>query len=162
MGWLAGFRLRRFLTAKEREQIAAALAEANRQTQARIGLFIEGQATPDPQTRARGLCDQWDLPQGDRARAVLVYVCASSRRFAIVGGEEVRQAAPGEFWELVNRDLQHHFAEGRYCDGIFKAIAQLALQLEHHFPRDPEKKTPESSPPQGDPPRNSETAYLVG
>jgi uncharacterized membrane protein len=35
----------------------------------------------------------------------------------------------------LDRDLHHHFEEGRYCDGIFKAIAQVAIQLEHHFPR---------------------------
>lgn len=38
----------------------------------------------------------------------------------------------------MNRDLSHHFEEGRYCDGIFKAIAQVALQLERLFPRNSE------------------------
>jgi uncharacterized membrane protein len=132
---LSSFRLRRFLTVTEREQIAAALAEAGRHTRARIGLSIDEQATRDPRARARILFQEWRLPEGERPTAVLVYVSAPSRTYAIVGGEDVHRLAPQTFWELLDRDLHHHFEEGRYCDGIFKAIAQVAIQLEQHFPR---------------------------
>jgi len=128
---------RRFLTATERQQIAAALEEARRHTRARIGLLVDEQATADPQARAQILLQDWDLPEDQRPTAVLVYVSARSRAFAVVGGDEVRRVAPRTFWESVNRDLHHHFDEGRYCDGIFKAIAQVALELERLFPRVP-------------------------
>ncbi len=134
MGLLGAFRWRRFLTATERDQIAAALAEASRHTCARIGLSIDEGATRDPQARARALFQEWQLPEGERSTAVLVYVCTTTRRFAIIGGGEVERLAPRTFWEVVDRDLHHHFEEGRYCDGIFKAIAQVALQLERLFP----------------------------
>lgn len=134
---LLSFRLRRFLTVTEREQIAAALAEAGRHTRARIGLSIDERAARDPQARARVLFQDWRLPEDERPTAVLVYVSAPSRTYAIVGGEEVHRVTPQTFWESVKRDLHHHFQEGRYCDGIFKAIAQVALQLERHFPRGP-------------------------
>jgi uncharacterized membrane protein YgcG len=135
---LSAFRLRRFLTVTEREQIAAALAEAGRHTRARIGLSIDEWATKDPRARARVLFQEWQLPPDERPSAVLVYVSAPSRAYAIVGGEEIERVAPQTFWELVDRELHHHFEEGRYCDGIFKAIAQVAIQLERHFPRPPE------------------------
>ena len=136
---LSGFRLRRFLTVTEREQIAAALATAGRHTRARIGLSIDERAAKDPQARARLLFQEWQLPTDERPSAVLVYVSAPSRTYAIVGGDEVERVAPQAFWELLDRDLHHHFEEGRYCDGIFKAIAQVAIQLERHFPRPPEE-----------------------
>ncbi len=132
---LSGFRLRRFLTVTDRKQIAIALAEAGRHTRARIGLSIDERAAKDPQSRARTRFQEWPLPEDERPTAVLVYVSAPSRTYAIVGGEEVERVAPQTFWELVDRDLRHHFEEGRYCDGIFKALAQVAIQLEHHFPR---------------------------
>jgi uncharacterized membrane protein len=144
---LSSFRLRRFLTVTEREQIAAALAEAGRHTRARIGLSIDEQATRDPRARARILFQEWHLPEGERPTAVLVYVSAPSRTYAIVGGEDVHRAAPQTFWELLDRDLHHHFEEGRYCDGIFKAIAQVAIQLEQHFPREPEARPEAPSDP---------------
>ncbi len=145
---LLSFRLRRFLTVTEREQIAAALAEAGRHTRARIGLSIDERAARDPQARARALFEQWPLPEDERPTAVLVYVSAPSRSYAIVGGEAVQQRAPQAFWELVDRDLHHHFEEGRYCDGIFKAIAQVARELQRHFPRQPEAspEIPSSAP----------------
>ncbi len=136
---LSAFRLRRFLTVTEREQIAAALAEAGRHTRARIGLSIDERWAKAPQARARVLFEEWQLPEEERPTAVLVYVSAPSRTYAIVGGEEVHRVAPQTFWELVDRDLHHHFEEGRYCDGIFKAIAQVAIQLERHFPREPKE-----------------------
>ncbi|MGD0265350.1 MAG: TPM domain-containing protein [Candidatus Methylomirabilota bacterium] len=144
---LSAFRLRRFLTVTEREQIAAALAEAGRHTRARIGLSIDEQATRDPRARARTLFQEWQLPEGERPTAVLVYVSAPSRTYAIVGGEDVHRIAPQTFWELLDRDLHHHFEEGRYCDGIFKAIAQVAIQLERHFPREPETRPEAPSDP---------------
>jgi uncharacterized membrane protein len=144
---LSSFRLRRFLTVTEREQIAAALAEAGRHTRARIGLSIDEQATRDPRARARILFQEWQLPEGERPTAVLVYVSAPSRTYAIVGGEDVQRIAPQTFWELLDRDLHHHFEEGRYCDGIFKAIAQVAIQLERHFPREPETRPEAPSDP---------------
>ena len=134
MGLLGALRWRRFLTSTERDQIAAALAEAGRHTRARIGLSIDEGATRDPEIRAHALFQEWQLPGDERATAVLVYVRATTRRFAIVGGSEVERRAPRTFWEVVDRDLHHHFEEGRYCDGVFKAIAQVALELERLFP----------------------------
>jgi uncharacterized membrane protein len=136
---LLSFRLRRFLTVTEREQIAAALATAGRHTRARIGLSIDERATKDPQARALVRFQEWQLPADERPSAVLVYISAPSRTYAIVGGEEIHRVAPQTFWELIDRELHHHFEEGRYCDGIFKAIAQVAIQLERHFPRPPEE-----------------------
>ncbi len=153
MGLLDALRRRGFLTATERQQIAAGLAEAGRHTRARIGLSIDERAGKDPQARAQALFQQWDLPEDERPTAVLVYVSPPSRTFAIVGGEAVRRLAPPTFWESVDRDLRHHFEDGRYCDGIFKAIAQVALQLERLFPREP------AEDPQG---RSSATEGLTG
>ena len=143
---LIRFRARRLLSETEREQIAAALAESSRYTRARIGLAIEDASTKDPVARAQALFREWSLPEVERPTAVLLYVCASRRTFAVVGGEEVYRVAPPAFWGQVDRDLHHHFEEQRYCDGIFKAIAQVAVQLEHHFPQEPSPSAEDGDP----------------
>ena len=135
MGLWAALRLRGFLTLTEREQVVAALAEAGRHTRARIGLTVDDRATGDPRARARECFERWSLPESERPTAVMVYVNGVSRSFAVVGGDEIERVAPRAFWEVVTRDLTHHFDEQRYCDGLFKAIAQVALQLQRHFPR---------------------------
>jgi uncharacterized membrane protein len=108
---------------------------------------IDETSEGDPAIRAKRLFREWDLAEAERPAAVLVYACAATRRFAVVGGEAIRQVAPQAFWEALDRDLTRHFEEGRYCDGLFKAIAQVAIQLQYHFPR-------ESSPSTDGPPNS--------
>jgi len=144
LGRLLRFHLRRFLTETERGQIAAGLDEARRHTRARIGLMIDERKARDPQIRARTIFQEWNLSENERRAAILVYVSAGSRSFAVIGGDEIQRLAPQSFWESVDRDLHHHFQDGRYCDGIFKAIAQVALLLQRHFPSEPERSEEDS------------------
>lgn len=145
MGVLAAFRRRPFLTEGEREQIEAGLATARRHAGAPIGLVIDDEPAGDPAARADQLFREWVLPGTAHSVAVLVYACAASRRFAVVGGETIRLVAPQAFWETLDRDLTRHFEEGRYCDGLFKAIAQVAIQLQHHFPQPSPPSTAEDA-----------------
>jgi uncharacterized membrane protein YgcG len=124
---------RPFLTPTEQEQIEAGLATARRHAGEPISLMIDARASGDPEARAVSLFAAWDIAPEARARAILLYVCAATRRFAVVGGDEVRRLAPPAFWKTLDRDLTRHFDEGRYCDGLFKAIAQIAVQLHVHF-----------------------------
>jgi uncharacterized membrane protein len=133
MAFLDVLRHRRFLTKTEREQIQAGLATAQRHTGAPLDLIIDEPAARDAEARARQLFGAWALPEGERDRAVLVYACAATRQFAVVSGDEIRRLAPQAFWERLDRDLARHFEEQRYCDGLFKAVADVAVQLHHHF-----------------------------
>ena len=127
------FRRRPFLTLVERQQIDAGLATARRHAAAPIGLIIDERSATDHAVRAEQLFREWDLPDAERRRAVLVYACAANRRFAVVGGEDIRRLAPPSFWETLHRDLARHFDEQRYCDGLFKAVAHVAIQLQRQF-----------------------------
>jgi len=139
---------RPFLTRTEQEQIEAGLATARRHAGEPIGLIIDARASGDPEARAASCFATWDIPQEARPRAILLYACAATRRFAVVGGDEIRRVAPQAFWKALHRDLTRHFEEGRYCDGLFKAIAQIAVQLHAHF----HPTLPGDTPPTTDPP----------
>ena len=118
---------RPFLTPTERSQIEAGLATARRHAGAPIGLVIEERATADPEDRARQLFHGWKLADTERSRGILVYACVATRRFAVFGGDEIRRVAPQAFWDNLQRDLTRHFEEQRYCDGLFKAVASIAI-----------------------------------
>ena len=133
MDLLGAFRRRPFLTPTEREQIEAGLATARRHAGAPIGLIIDEHAAADPEGRAGQLFQGWQLAEKERSRAILVYACAATRRFAVLGGEEIRRVAPQAFWENLQRDLTRHFEEQRYCDGLFKAVASIAIMLSSAF-----------------------------
>ena len=144
---LGAFRRRPFLTLTEREQIEAGLATARRHAGAPLNLFIDERAAADPEGRARQVFQDWELADAERSRAILVYVCAATRRFAVVGGDEIRRTAPQAAWNNLQRNLARHFEEERYCDGLFKAVADVAIMLHAAFGanpgRHPHRPTPE-------------------
>jgi uncharacterized membrane protein YgcG len=142
-----------FLTDAERGQLLDGLAHACRHAGEPIDLIIDARASGDPEARAVSLFETWDISAAARPRAVLVYANAATRRFAVIGGEEIRRVAPQAFWAQVHADLQHHFDDERYCDGLFKAIAQIAIQLHFHFhPSLPEDAPPQTSAPDSESP----------
>lgn len=132
-----------FLADAERAQLLDGLAHACRHAGEPIGLIIDARASGEPEARAVSLFAAWEIPAAARPRAVLVYANAATRRFAVIGGEEIQQVAPPAFWTQVRSELQRHFDDERYCDGLFKAIAQIAIQLHFHF----HPTLPEDAPP---------------
>jgi uncharacterized membrane protein YgcG len=143
MDLLRALRRRPFLTQAERDQIEAGLATARRHADAPIGLVIEERAEATPGIRAQHLFSVWALPERDRARAILLYACGATRRFVVVGGDEIRRVAPPAFWGNLQRDLARHFEEQRYCDGLFKAVADIAIMLHAVYAAaDPCESTP--------------------
>jgi uncharacterized membrane protein YgcG len=142
-----------FLTDAERAQLQDGLAHACRHAGEPIGLIIETRASGESEARVVSLFETWDISTAARPRAVLVYANAATRRFAVIGGAEIQQVAPQAFWTQVNADLQHHFDDERYCDGLFKAIAQIAIQLHFHFhPTLPDDTPPGTSAPDSESP----------
>jgi uncharacterized membrane protein YgcG len=132
VGLLSAFRRRPFLTPTEQQQLADGVAHACRHARARISLVIDEHAKGDPEARALTLLREWELPEAERPTAVLIYACAATRQFAVVGGEAIRRIAPPAFWDQVRGELQRHFEDERYCDGLFKAVAQVAIELHRH------------------------------
>ncbi len=112
--------------------MADGLAHACRHAQASITLVIDERPKGDPEARARALFQEWDLSEAERPMAVLLYACAATRQFALQGGEAIRRLTPPAFWDQVRGELQRHFEDERYCDGLFKAIAQVAIELQRH------------------------------
>jgi len=152
MEFLRAFR-RPFLTDAERAQLLDGLAHACRHAGEPIGLIIDARASGEPEARAVSLFETWDMSAAARPRAVLVYANTATRRFAVVGGEEIRRVAPQAFWTQVNSELQRHFDDERYCDGLFKALAQIAIQLHHHFhPTLPDDAPPRIAAPDSESP----------
>jgi uncharacterized membrane protein len=72
-----------------------------------------------------------------------------TRRFAVVGGDEIRRVASQAAWDNLRRDLTRHFEEERYCDGLFKAVANVAIMLHGAFVAGPGRR---AQPPAPGPP----------
>ena len=141
-----------FLTDAERAQLLDGLAHACRHAGEPIGLIIDARASGEPEARAVSLFAAWEIPAAARPRAVLVYANAATRRFAVIGGEEIQQVAPPAFWTQVRAELQRHFDDERYCDGLFKAVATIAIMQRYLFVATDRCHLPPPPPPEGSDP----------
>ncbi len=121
------------MTDTERAQLQDGLGHALRHAGAPIALRIDTRASGTPEARATALFTNWNLPQDEHARAVLLYACEPTRSFGVAAGAEILRRARPAFWENLRADLTRHFGEERYCDGLFKAIADISIELRRHF-----------------------------
>ena len=141
-----------FLADAERAQLLDGLAHACRHAGEPIGLIIDARASGEPEARAVSLFAVWEIPAAARPRAVLVYANAATRRFAVIGGEEIQQVAPPAFWTQVRSELQRHFDDERYCDGLFKAVATIAIMQRYLFVATDRCHSQPPPPPEGSDP----------
>jgi len=66
---------------------------------------------------------------------VLFYLATGSRRFAVLGDEELHKKVGEEFWRQAADLMNGEFKAGRFVEGLTAAIALVGAQLAEHFPR---------------------------
>ena len=65
---------------------------------------------------------------------VLVYMAVRSRKFAVVGDEELHRRVGDGFWEDVVARMGEAFGEGRFVEGIEGGIGLIGEKLREFFP----------------------------
>lgn len=127
-----------FLTQEEQDQIKAAVEMAEAGTSAEIRVYLEGRLPlfrRDPYARARRIFAQLGMHHTKQRNGVLVYLATQSKRFAIVGDEELHRRVGDAFWEDTSQAMARHFREDRFGDGLAEAVLAVGKHLGEHFPR---------------------------
>ena len=57
-----------------------------------------------------------------------------NRRFAILGDSGINKVVPENFWDDIKSEMLNQFREGRFADGLIRAIASTGQHLKAHFP----------------------------
>ncbi len=65
---------------------------------------------------------------------VLVYMAVRSRKYAVVGDEELHQRVGDGFWTDVVEAMRQHFAQDLFGDGIAAGVLQIGEKMREHFP----------------------------
>jgi uncharacterized membrane protein len=131
---------RRFFSGDEQKRIVAAIEEAENRTSGEIRLFLERDVKisgGDPYARAREIFAKLGMHQTVERNGVLIYLAVRSRRFAIVGDEELHQQVGENYWVEVRDWIEGEFSEGRFAEGLVAGIAAIGDKLGHHFPPKP-------------------------
>ncbi len=128
---------RRFFTEAEQKDIVAAIAMAETRTSGEVRVYLERDVKGsggDPYARAREIFAKLDMHRTAEHNGVLVYLAVRSRRFAIVGDEELHRLVGEDFWTDVRDLIKVNFSEGRFPEGLVAGIAAIGESLGRHFP----------------------------
>jgi uncharacterized membrane protein len=131
---------RKFLGAAEQEQVRAAIAAAEDRTSGEIRLHLERDVPAkepvfgDAYRRAREIFAELEMHATAERNGVLVYVATRSRKFAVLGDEQLHRRVGDEFWNDVRDLMSERFREGRFVDGLCEGIALVGEKLRAHFP----------------------------
>ncbi len=123
-----------FFTNKEKEQIMAAIAEAEKCTSGEIRVHIEAGTGKEPIVRAKEVFEKLGMVKTDLRNGVLIYLAAKDRRFAIIGDQGIDRVVPANFWEETKEEMGLLFKEGRFVDGVSCGIRSVGQHLAVHFP----------------------------
>ncbi|MGD9549233.1 MAG: TPM domain-containing protein [Candidatus Krumholzibacteriia bacterium] len=132
---------RRFFSPEERSRIAAAIGEAEELTSGEIRLYLErgvNDGAADPYARARQVFAGLKMHETAERNGVLIYLAVRSRRFAIVGDEELHNRVGEGYWTGIRDLMAEEFADGRFTEGLVAAIAAIGEKLGRHFPHRPD------------------------
>ncbi len=131
---------RKFFSPEEQQRLVAAIAAAERRTSGEIRVHVERTvpdappASGDPYARARQVFAELGMHRTAERNGVLVYLATRSRRFAVVGDEELHRRVGDGFWRDVVDLMAAAFREGRFAEGLEQGIALIGEKLREHFP----------------------------
>ncbi len=131
---------RKFLTADEQAQLRDAIHAAEQRTSGEIRLHLErdvpkgGAAQGDAYLRAREVFAKLDMHKTAERNGVLVYLATRSRKFAVLGDEQLHQRVGEAFWNDIRDLMAGHFREERFVEGMSGGIALIGERLRDHFP----------------------------
>lgn len=132
---------RKFLSAAEQELLREAIAAAEKRTSGEIRLHIErdvpakAPVNGDAYLRAREILAALEMHETAERNGVLVYLATRSRKFALLGDEELHRRVGTEFWSDVRDVMAARFQEDRFVEGLSEGIALVGEKLRAHYPR---------------------------
>jgi len=124
-----------FLTRKDKDRIAAAIAEMESLTTGEIHVHVTGPAGKDILEAAREKFLELGLDGTAGRNGVLILISDLDHRFAIWGDEGIHAKAGPPLWERAREALLLHFAERRHAEGIEACVREVGRELALHFPR---------------------------
>lgn len=81
----------------------------------------------------------WDTELNN---GVLIYLQLAEHRIEIVDDRGLARHVPDAEWEKTLAGMSERFREGRYEDGLVRAVDAVTAALEHHFPAGASERGP--------------------
>ncbi len=124
-----------FFTSEQKKQLLKEISEAELDTSGEIRVHIENHCkSSDAMVRGVELFYRLHMNKTAQRNGVLFYLAVKDKKFAIVGDEGINSKLLADFWDIIKTEMSAAFREGRFAEGLCKAIGQAGKQLKSHFP----------------------------
>jgi uncharacterized membrane protein len=123
-----------FFSKEQKENILAAVREAENATSGEIRVHLETYCDEDVLDRAAWIFKKLGMHKTALRNSVLFYLAVHDRKFAILGDSGINAVVPAGFWDEIKAKMLGHFREGRFSEGISEGIIMAGNQLKEHFP----------------------------
>jgi uncharacterized membrane protein len=124
-----------FFSTEEKNQIVAAIRQAEQQTSGEVRVYVESHCRfVDPLDRAAEVFWLLKMENTEARNAVLVYVAVKDRQLAIFGDKGIHEKVGEVFWTREVNQIISQFRRDSYADAIVKMIRDIGEALKFHFP----------------------------
>ena len=129
-------KLNHFVQQLDRERLITAIKEAERGNSGDVVLFISHHQVADVVSVAHLSFSELKLAQTSPQNSALIFVAPKSRQLAIIGGTDLYQKLPSEWWSNLVDIVTSYFAKGEITNGLLRALTEIGTALRTHFPTD--------------------------
>ena len=123
-----------FIKSVDRNQIVAAIADAETRTTGRIRVYISHHKTADAVRSAGNVFAKLKLNQA--RNAVLIFIAPVSHKFAVIGNTGVHAKCGDEFWRGVVETMEADLKRGDFTEALVHGVKKIGSVLAEHFPPD--------------------------
>ena len=129
------FRKKDFFSVEERQEIIAAVQNAERMTSGEVRVFVENRCSyMDAIDRAKEIFTELKMYETHDRNAVLVYVALKDKQLAILGDEGIHSKLGNEYWNTEVKKMISNFNRENYADGIKEVVIDIGEALTQLFP----------------------------
>ncbi len=69
---------------------------------------------------------------------IIIFMLLEARQFHILADEGINKKVPENTWDSIKDEIQEHFIEGRFSEGIIHGVDRVGKILSEHFPIKPD------------------------
>jgi uncharacterized membrane protein len=129
---------RKFVHALQREEIVAAIREAEKKTSGEIRVFVSRKSVENALVEAQSHFVEMAMNKTRERNGVLIFVAPISHNFAVVGDTAVHAKCGEDFWKQLTGEMSQYFRDSHFTRGIVHGVRKAGELLAQHFPHRPD------------------------
>ena len=123
-----------FLHALDDQQIAEAIAQAEKTTSGEIRVFVSESAVDEPVLEAEKQFVRMGMMKTAQRNGVLIYFAPKSQKYAVIGDKGVHEKCGQKFWEHITEEMTPLLKARKFTEAVVLAVKEIGVALAKEFP----------------------------